>query len=364
MRVTRIIALLFMVILIPVFSSSAFAGWEVTYLHPAGSTQSQAQGVSAGQQAGSAYVGGIPHAVLWSSTAESWLDLEPAGYDSSIARGISGGQQAGVAYTGGAVHAGLWNGTAGSFLDLHPAGHESSEANAVSGGKQVGYVDSHAALWSGTAEGWVDLHPGGAYSTSSAFGAGDGQQVGYANDGMQRACLWSGTAGSWVDLHPSGYGYASSIARGVAGGWQVGDAVASGGAVTVTAGLWNGTAASWVSLNPSGCFESHAYGVSAGWQVGLAAGSPTGDYYHASLWNGTAESWFDLHDLLNPAYTHSSAQSICVSGDDIWIAGAAYNSATSYNEAVLWHNVIPEPSSLLILGSGLLGLAGLVRRKR
>jgi hypothetical protein len=41
------------------------------------------------------------------------------------------------------------------------------------------------------------------------------------------ALLWSGTAGSVVDLNPSGYGV--SIAWGVSGSSQVGQAIPKGG---------------------------------------------------------------------------------------------------------------------------------------
>jgi len=63
---------------------SAFAGWTVVNLHPAGATYSEAWGVSGGQQVGEA----DGHAGLWSGTAGSWVDLHallPAGvyYESS-----------------------------------------------------------------------------------------------------------------------------------------------------------------------------------------------------------------------------------------------------------------------------------------
>ena len=45
--------------------------------------------------------------------------------------------------------------------------------------------------------------------------------------------------------------------------------------------------------------------------------------------------------------------------DDLWFVHTLFvGLVTSYSEAILWHNVIPEPSSLLALGAGLLALGG------
>jgi len=89
-----------------------------------------------------------------------------------------------------------------------------------------------------------------------------------------------------------------------------------------------------------------------------------GGISHASLWSGTAESWVDLHALL-PAgvYSGSSAQGIDVSGGKTWVAGYAVNASTGNPEAMLWQYV-PEPGGLLALGSGLLALCGVIRRRK
>jgi hypothetical protein len=67
-------------------------------------------------------------------------------------------------------HALLWSGTAASVVDLHPVGFAASRAGGVWGNRQVGYgvpqTDSNdiswrALLWSGTAESVVNLHPAG-----------------------------------------------------------------------------------------------------------------------------------------------------------------------------------------------------------
>jgi len=108
-------------------------------LHPTGATDSEAYGVSGGQQVGRAYipVGNSYHASLWNGTAASWVDLNPSGARESFAYGVSRGWQAGKSDFGEYhyYHAGLWNGTAGSWVDLHailPAGtYSHSEADGI-----------------------------------------------------------------------------------------------------------------------------------------------------------------------------------------------------------------------------------------
>jgi len=218
--VTAVLALLCLV------GGSAFAGWTVVNLNPAGAAVSYANGVaglSGGQQVGQAY----GHAGLWTGTPGSWVDLNPAGAGWSTANDVSDLQQVGEAYG----HAGLWSGTAGSWVDLNPAGAAWSTANDTSGGHQVGqaYIDgaSRASLWTGAPETWVDLNPALA-EASFAIGISDGRQVGFANfAGVSHASLWSDTPESWVDLHaflPAGYSASDALSIDVFAGetWVTG----------------------------------------------------------------------------------------------------------------------------------------------
>lgn len=337
-------------------ATPASAGWEVINLHPAGSTHSHGFGASNGQQVGDASIGGAYHAGIWSGTAASWMDLNPAGYmGASSIWGVSGEEQVGYASN----HAALWRGTARSFVDLHPTGYQDSYASGVFDGQQVGYahlsmLTYHASLWNGTAGSWVNLNPAGnfmshAYDTNGVNQVGS---VGFSTD--EHATMWSGTAASHVDLHPAGaYGYASA-AYSISDGQQVGH-------VGGNAALWSGTAASWVNLSPAGYGQSFAWGVSNGRQAGYAW---FGGSQHAGMWSGTAASWIDLHSLLGANYTSSQGRDIDVRGDEIWVTGWASDSVSKYTEAVLWHYVVPEPSGFLALGSGLLALGGLSRRRR
>jgi hypothetical protein len=167
-------------------------------------------GVSGTHQVGyyvASSAGYIFHALLWSGTPDSRVDLNPSTATSSFAYGVFGTQQVGSARSWEeADSAVLWYGTAASWVGLNPAGASSSFAFATSGTHQVGsatFGDNnalHAGLWSGTAASWVDLHPAGATS-SEAYSVSGAYQAGYANFGAsQTASLWSGTAASWEDL--------------------------------------------------------------------------------------------------------------------------------------------------------------------
>jgi hypothetical protein len=145
------------------------------------------------------------HALLWSGTSASAVDLHPPGFTETKAAGVSGASQVGWGFgsaTIGLTHALLWNGTAGSVVDLHPVGYLSSFAEDVDGNTQVGWGDGHALLWHGTAASIVDLHPVGYFNSFANEVLGD-RQVGYGSidANNNRALLWNGTAESVVDLH-------------------------------------------------------------------------------------------------------------------------------------------------------------------
>ncbi len=327
----------------------ANAQWTVINLHPAGASRSWARDVGDGQQVGFATVDGADHAALWTGSAKSWVDLHPAGATSSGASSVGGGQQVGGATVDGVKRASLWSGTAASWVDLTPAGATSSGASGLGGGQQVGgaTVDGvkRASLWRGTAASWLDLTPSkdGIEALSSSIGATDGvQQVGTCGwVGTPHGSLWSGTAASWVDLTPAGAW--GSYATGVGGGQQVGYTwFGHPSEPTVShASLWSGTAASWVNLSPAGSSDASSFArdVHGGQQVGQV-------FLGASLWSGTPESWVYLHAFLsrkNWKFSSSTALGIWHDATHTYVVGYGSNSKTGRQEALMWRAAYSPP---------------------
>jgi hypothetical protein len=191
------------------------------------SFESQARGVAGEQIVGYGY----GHALLW--TGGGVVDLNPIGFVGSLANATDGRQQVGKGITGNAGHALLWSGTAESTIDLHPAGYQMSEAFGVSKGQQVGWgMNSsgywRALLWTGSSGSVVDLTPPG-FGHSSATGVAAGRQVGggmiAGGGGLTHALLWNGTADSVVDLHmflPAGFSGSAALGIDASGnvvGW-------------------------------------------------------------------------------------------------------------------------------------------------
>jgi len=90
---------------------------------------------------------GVSHALLWTGTAGSAVDLNPLAFSSSASNGVAGGQQVGLASTGigiwgvgrlgiefGTTRAIVWTGSAASAVNLHnflPAYFNGSTAQAI-----------------------------------------------------------------------------------------------------------------------------------------------------------------------------------------------------------------------------------------
>ncbi len=147
---------------------------------------------------------GGAHALLWSGSAESYVDLNPDGFDWSIAGGVSGSQQVGWGEgpaTGGTWHALLWGGDGANYVDLNPPEYQRSKALDTNGTQQVGVglasLDgrAHALLWTGTASSAVDLHeclPSEFISSQAWAIDNHGNIVGTAHpsSGSSHAILW------------------------------------------------------------------------------------------------------------------------------------------------------------------------------
>jgi hypothetical protein len=330
-------------------------------------------GIGGGQQVGDSNnlrSGGSSHALLWSGTPESLVDLHPSGWDASFATGVAGGWQSGYLerlspeYFQRAV---MWNGSRESMVMLHPRGWVSSAALGISLSDQVGNgrppnkgpLVRHAVRWQGTPESMVDLHPKG-YINSWAVDT-DGQvQVGTAVriDGLHPA-IWRGTAESFSSLLPQGYQQGEVF--GIGGGQQVGWATLLEQPGNARAMLWLGSAERFVDLNPVG-MGSRAFDANGVHQVGhvaRAAGTS-----RAARWSGSAESYFDLHRFLPAQFqgqgAFSRAYAIDVEGNIIGYARDLQQ--TGAGRAVMW-SPVPEPGTVVGL-SALLALLAARRRAK
>ncbi|MBL8880744.1 MAG: hypothetical protein JNG88_16645, partial [Phycisphaerales bacterium] len=129
---------------------------QVTLLHFSPASNSNATAVDGGRQYGSYNVQyGSAHAVMWTGTSASHVDMHPGGFTSSGINGAGDGQVVGTA----GAHAALW--VNGAFADLHPTGATSSAARCVHRGLQGGDIDGRATIWIGSASLRIDL---GAYA--------------------------------------------------------------------------------------------------------------------------------------------------------------------------------------------------------
>jgi hypothetical protein len=317
-----------------------FAQYYANDITPPSSNTGKLNGAANGKQVGGS---GNGHAVLLNGNALSSADLHPAAYSTSIATSTDDVQQCGYGYAplGGGNHALMWSGSAASYVDLHNI-FTWTYCTGVQGGQQVGFGErpvytvfyQHAMLWNGSAATAVDLHPVG-YSYSKAMGVAYGQQVGYASTthypigdtiGYQpgsHALLWTGTAASVVDLHPAGYDASQALAtNGVQqGGWGY-IALSS----TEHAMMWSGTAASFMDLHPAGFNDSRMTALTPDKQVGdgwIGPMGQPGSVRHALVWSGTADSVVDLNQYLPAGYTHAVATGVDPNGN---VVGYAYNT--------------------------------------
>jgi hypothetical protein len=149
---------------------------------------------------------GYTQALLWSGTAGSVVQLHQR-YDGVFTSAVAVycNQEVGHASAYGnpakfpGTHAMLWSGSPTTEIDLHPAGFNTSFATDTNGAVQVGYATSggpHAVAWQGSADSFMDLHQflqQGMFGSSAAYGIdAAGNILGTAQDysGVQHAILW------------------------------------------------------------------------------------------------------------------------------------------------------------------------------
>ena len=150
-----------------------------------------------------------------------------------MALGAGGGQQVGAC--GG--HALLWTGSAASCVDLTPFAGWTAEAWATNGSQQVGTggplgtYEAHALVWSGSAGSCIDLNaflpPGFIGSVARGIDE-EGRIVGRAflEGGAYHAVMWVPTL-SWTGSIDNKWnaGLAANWSRGVAVAYKEGDHV-------------------------------------------------------------------------------------------------------------------------------------------
>jgi hypothetical protein len=371
LRLSLTIALLFAVEALATSSAALAITYKVTLLNPPG-FGSEGRGISGPYQVGSGggeATGGSTHALLWNSTADSFVDLNPPDFTVSYALGVSGNSQVGFGTRLAGHHALLWHGSAESFVDLDPGTFNGGTyAVGASNSTQVGYglaiapgqpTQSHALMWQGTAASVIDLTPE-LFFEAVANDASEESQVGSgrgtATGNLFHALLWHGTAASAVDLNPAGF--ESSEAFGVSGLSQVGSGYPSTGGDR-HALLWNGTAASAVDLHPAGFDLSEARGVSAAGQVGFGIVGLNSSQ-HALFWNNTADSVIDLHPFLSDISSTLFASTAWGIADNSTIVGTAFDPFGG-TYAILW-TPVPEPHSLALIACSV--MLAFIRRAR
>ena len=341
-----------------------------------GSPSVAAGGMVVGESEGGPNVAPIQNALIWASPNGEITDLSPTnlpGLGTSVAIATDGVRQVGAAgqppiiSQGGFFHAVLWSSTADSAVDLNPNGYQFSEALGIGGNQQVGFAGGHAQLWTGTADSAVDLHPNfSGFPVSRAYGTDGTRQVGEMIDSLAttpHAILWKGNAASAVDLNPTNLpGFDFSIAYGVNGKSIVGDGGGSSIGDFSHALLWTAGADSAIDLEPtklSGVFGSVAYNTDGIHQVGYGLVDLNVGNRHALLWSGTADSAIDLNLLLPFDSVDSVANTIDPQGN-IW--GTATDSSGNIH-AVEW-SPVPEPSATWLASIGVVSLLASCRRNK
>jgi hypothetical protein len=274
----------------------------------------------------------LNQAGFWSGSASSWTVLFAASNLSGAVHALDANSEVGATW-----QAALWQGTPKSGVMLHPSGPIGSAAYSARSELQAGSVAfpffiSHAGYWRGTAASFVDLHPqlfesSGAHATDGTLQGGFVSTFGVG----PLAAIWNQTAASVTVLEPQRGSKVSGMAPGV----QVGEVHQPG---SVRAALWRGTPESFTDLSPPGSSASMFLATTGRIHVGRTGQSGLA---RAAINFGTPESWQSLHDFLPGMYaSFSAATSVCQDGDTIYVGGWAENTATGYNEAILWTGVL------------------------
>jgi hypothetical protein len=357
-------------------------------LGPSGYNYTVPYSIVGTQIAGAAYSNSSDnyHAILWSGTSGTYSDLNPAtGFISSFITSTDGTTQVGDGYTtggGGTItHALSWTGSASSVIDLNPSGYSSSVAYGNGSGLIVGegiltsgVGDESALLWTGdSASDAVNIAPSGyvASGAQSVFGSqivGEGTPT--ASD-SPHAILWTGgasaSASTAIDLNPAGDVESGLIATN--GIQQLGTTNAtpeSGADPTV----WTDTASSAVDLTqyvPSGIYDSAAYSIDSSGDVfgtvidlndnadevvewvyqGTYGGGGTLSW-NSTGGTGNGQTW----DTTTPNWNNGSTDIPYANGDTV-----VFNDANDGHYAITLTSTV-SPASVTVNSSGNYSITG------
>ncbi|MBA3725912.1 MAG: hypothetical protein H0W86_05545 [Armatimonadetes bacterium] len=298
---------------------------------PTSTGQGWALGAGGNQIVGTDFAGSL----LWTGPDYDYVHLGADGFDSWGLEGVGGGKQIGTGRLNDRSHALMWSGSTGSLVDLHPNGYLSTFGRATDGISQVGDRAvlqggniSHALLWRDTPESVVDLHPDG-YQSSIAYGVWGDTQVGMVDN---QPVVWSGTAESMVLL---------PLPKGALGGAQAIHADEIVGSSSGTALRWDANTLEMASLGPGIAVDTNGKQ-----QVGSGQA-------HAVVWSGTAESRLDLGQFLPGVFIESRATGIDENGT---IVGWGIDSEFAFRPLVWTPVPEPGSLTAFAIGLTVVGL--------